>query len=133
LVAERRSPDAIAASLRRSGAWVAKNPKLESWFEDDASIRPLAGGIARLNPQVGVRQVLEEILPARREIWAERLLLTTLWLQAGSGDAKPADGGRWQDCAVLAHELLTGRKLAELPAMVAIAERSIAVARANRW
>jgi hypothetical protein len=34
---------------------------------------------------------------------------------------------------VLAHELLAGRKLAELPAMVAIAERSIAVARANRW
>jgi len=31
-----------------------------------ASIRPLAGGIARLNPQVGVQQVLEEVLPARR-------------------------------------------------------------------
>jgi hypothetical protein len=133
LAVERRSPDAIAASLQRSGAWVAKNPMVESWFEDDAAIRPLAGGIARLNPQVGVQRLLEEILPARRESWAERLLLTTLWLQASSGDASPADGGRWQDCAVLAHELLAGRKLAELPAMVAIAERSIAVARANRW
>jgi hypothetical protein len=69
----------------------------------DASIRPLAGGIARLNPQVGVQQVLEEVLPARRETWAERLLLTAIWLQAGSGDASPADEGCWQDCAVLAH------------------------------
>jgi hypothetical protein len=34
-----------------------------------------------------VQRVLEDILPARREIWAERLLLTTLWLQAGGGDA----------------------------------------------
>ena len=110
-----------------------KNPMVQSWFEDDAAIRPLAGGTARLNPQVGVQRVLEEILPARREIWAERLLLTTLWLQTGSGDASPADNERWQDCAVLAHELLAGRKMAELPAMVAIAERSIAVARANRW
>ena len=133
LAAEQRGSDAIAASLQRSGAWVAKNPMVESWFEDDAAIRPLAGGTARLNPQVGVQRVLEEILPARREIWAERLLLTTLWLQTGSGDASPADNERWQDCAVLAHELLAGRKMAELPAMVAIAERSIAVARANRW
>ena len=133
LAEERRSSDAIAASLQISGAWVAKNQMVESWFEDDAAIRPLASGIARLNPQVGVQRMLEEILPARREVWAERLLLTTLWLQAGSGDAAPADDGCWQDCAVLAHELLAGRQLAELPAMVAIAERSVAVARANRW
>ena len=133
LASERLTSDAIAVSLGRSGAWVAKSPMVESWFEDDAAIRPLAGGIARLTPQRGVQRVLEDILPARREIWAERLLLTTLWLQAGSGVAASADDGRWQDCAVLAHELLAGRKLAELPAMVAIAERSIAASRANRW
>ncbi len=133
LAAERRNSDAITASLRRSGAWLAKSPMVASWFEDDAAIRPLAGGIARLNPQRGVQRVLEDILPARREIWAERLLLTTLWLQAGSSVAAPADDERWQDCALLAHELLAGRKLAELPAMVVIAERSIAAARANRW
>lgn len=132
LEAERRSSDAIAASLERSGAWVANNPMVQSWFEDDASIRPLAGGTARLNPQVAVQRVLEEILPVRREIWAERLLLTMLWLQGGAGEATPADG-RWQDCAVLAHELLAGRKPAALPAMVVIAERSIAAARARSW
>jgi hypothetical protein len=132
LGAELHHPEAVAASLRRSGVWVTKNPMVQSWFEDDAAIRPLAGGMARLNPQAGVRRVLEEVLPARREIWAERLLLTVLWLQAGTSEATPADG-QWQDCAVLAHELLVGRKLGELPAMVAIAERSIAAARAERW
>ena len=133
LAEERRSSDAIAASLQISGAWVANNQMVESWFEDDAAIRPLASGIARLNPRVGVQRMLKEILPARREVWAERLLLTTLWLQAGNRDDSSADDGSWQDCAVLAHELLAGRKLAELPAMVAIAERSIAAARANSW
>jgi len=132
LGAKLHRPEAIAASLQRSGAWVAKNPMAQSWFEDDAAIRPLAGGMARLNPAVGARRVLEEVLPARREIWAERLLLTVLWLQAATSEATPVDG-QWQDCAVLAHELLVGRKLAELPAMVAIAERSIAAARAGRW
>lgn len=60
------------------------------------------------------------------------MLLTMLWLQGGVGEATPADG-RWQDCAVLAHELLAGRKPAALPAMVVIAERSIAAARARSW
>ena len=41
--------------------------------------------------------------------------------------------GRWQDCVVLGHELLAGRPLTELPAMVAIAERSIFAARVGTW
>ena len=68
------------------------------------------------------------MLPTRREAWAERLLLQALWLQAGSDDA-----GRWQDCVVLAHELVAGHLLTELPAMVAIAERSIFAARVGTW
>src|SRR5271157_1669367 len=53
--------------------------------------------------------------------------LTALWLRA----AKAGTGalGRWQDCIVLAHELLAGRGLAELPAMVTLAERSLSAAR----
>jgi len=48
--------------------------------------------------------------------------------RASSGDA-----GRSQDCVVLGHELLAGRPLTELPAMVAIAERSIFATRAGTW
>ena len=78
-----------------------------------------------------MRQMLEEVLSTRREAWAERLLLQALWLQAGTGDTKPTS--RWRDCVVLAHELLAGRALAELPAMVAIAERGIFAARVGTW
>jgi hypothetical protein len=124
LGAGRQSPPAIAQSLQRSGDWLANEPAMQSWFEDDAAIRALVEQRPRQKPDVAVRRVLEEVLPTRREVWAERLLLQTLWLQAGSGDA-----GRWQDCVVLGHELLAGRPLTELPAIVAIAERSIFAAR----
>ena len=133
LGAEQHSQAAIAASLRRSGAWVADDPMMQSWFDDDATIRALVQRRPRPRPkpEVAVRQMLEEVLSTRREAWAERLLLQALWLQAGTGDAKPTS--RWRDCVVLAHELLAGRALAELPAMVAIAERSIFAARVGTW
>jgi len=117
----------IAASLQRSGKWLAEDPAMESWFEDDPAIRALVTGKPRPKPDGAVRRVIEEVLPARREAWAERLLLMALWLRAGTGDDKPAE--RWQDCVVLGHELLAGRPLVELPAMVAIAERSVFAAR----
>jgi hypothetical protein len=120
---ELRRQAAITASLQRSGAWIANDPMMRSWFEDDTAIRTLVEGRPRLKPEVAMRRVLEEVLAPRREAWAERLLLVLLWLQAVTRDALPT--GWWQDCVVLAHALLAGRPLAELPAMVAIAERSI--------
>ena len=131
LSTEHHSEAGLAASLQRSGAWIADDPMMRSWFEDDAAIRALAQRRPRLTPEVAVRQLLEEVLSTRREAWAERLLLQALWLQAGTGDTKSTASG--QDCVVLAHELLAGRALAELPAMVAIAERSIVVARVGAW
>ncbi|WP_158746985.1 hypothetical protein [Acidisphaera sp. L21] len=120
---------AIAASLQRSGSWIEKHMMMQSWFEDDATVRVLVEGRPRPKREVSVRRMLEEVLPTRREIWVERLLLLVLWLQAATDNPTPF--GRWQDCVVLAHELLTGRSLAEIPAMVAIAKRSIFAARAR--
>ncbi len=128
LGASLQSHGAIAASLQRSGEWIADDGAMQSWFEDDAVIRELVERRPRLKPDVAVRQAIEEVLPTRREVWAERLLLQALWLQAGSGNA-----GRWQDCVVLAHELVAGHPLTGLPAMVAIAERSIFAARVGTW
>jgi len=71
--------------------------------------------------------VLDQVLTARRGVWAERLLFLALWLRAGTEAAVPAEW--WRDCVMLAHELLTTRPLAELPAMVTIADRSVLVAR----
>ena len=122
-----QSRAAIAASLKRSGDWLDRDQDTESWFEDDAAIRALVAQRPRPKPAELMQRMLEEILPARREKWAEKLLLTALWLRA----AKAGTGalGRWQDCIVLAHELLAGRGLAELPAMITLAERSLSAAR----
>jgi hypothetical protein len=127
LGAELTNPAAIAASLQRSGSWVERHVMMQSWFEDDATVRALVEGRPRPKQEVSVRWMLQEVLPTRREIWTERLLLLVLWLQAATSN--PRLVGQWQDCVVLAHELLAGRPLTELPAMVAIAERSILAAR----
>jgi hypothetical protein len=132
LPARATTPTSIASSLQRSGAWLAQDPMMQSWFEDDAGIRALVDGRSRPQPPVmAIRRMLEDVLPARRAVWAERLLLLALWLRADTGDALPAQ--RWQDCVVLAHELLGGRVLAELPAMVTIAERSVFAPRVGAW
>jgi hypothetical protein len=131
LDAVARSVAAITASLQRSGAWLAEDPILQSWFEDDAAIRALVTGKSRPKPATVMRRILEDVLPARRETWAERLLLLALGLRAGTGDGIP--DGRWQDCIVLAHELLAGRVLADLPAMTVIAERSAFAALGEPW
>ena len=127
LGAELTNPAAIEASLQRSGSWIKDHIMMQSWFEDDATVRALVEGRPRPTQKASVRRMLEEVLPTRREIWTERLLLLVLWLQAATCD--PARLGWWQDCVVLAHELLAGRSLAEMPAMAAIAERSVFAAR----
>ena len=55
---------------------------MQSWFEDDATVRALVEGRPRPERDVSVRRMLEEVLPTRRDIWTERLLLLVLWLQA---------------------------------------------------
>lgn len=127
LGAEANTKTAIDASMRRSNVLFAEDPMMQSWFEDDAAIRELVNDRRRLKHEVAVRRVLDQVLTARRGVWAERLLFLALWLRAGTEAAMPTEW--WRDCVVLAHELLTTRPLAELPAMVTIAERSVLVAR----
>jgi hypothetical protein len=78
-----------------------------------------------------VRRALAEVLPPRRKAWAERLLQLALWLQAGGSQAMPT--GRWRDGVVLAHELLAGHPLTDLPAMVALAKRTSSRRGAGTW
>ena len=125
------SEAAITDSLQRSGAWLDEDPLLQSWFEDDAEIRAVVTAKSRAKLATVMRRILEDVLPARRETWAERLLLLALWLRAGKGDGTPDE--RWQDCIVLAHELLAGRGLADLPAMTVIAGRSAFAALGEPW
>jgi hypothetical protein len=70
---------------------------MRTWFADDAAVGGRPG-----RSTTATRRVLEEVLPARREAWTERLLLLALWLRAGPEDV--ISGERWKDYVVLAHE-----------------------------
>ena len=111
--------------------WLVDSAIVQSWFEDDPAVRALAAGKPRPKQAAVAKRVLEEILPARRAVWAERVLLLALWLRAGPEKFMPG-GSPWRDCARLAHALQAGDGLADLPAMVAIAERSALAARSGR-
>jgi hypothetical protein len=39
----------------------------------------------------------------------------------------------WRDLVVLAHEVLSGRKLGDIPVMAEIAERTVIAARSGAW
>jgi hypothetical protein len=99
-------PAQITSSLRRSGEWIDGNPMMQSWFEDDAVVRELVDSRPRLKPDMARRRVMEEVLSARREAWAERLVLLALWLHDSMEGTSRAE--LWQNCAVLAHELRGG-------------------------
>ena len=110
--------------------WMIDSPIVQSWFEDDPATRALAAGKPRPKQTAVAKRVLSEILPGRRAVWAERMLLLALWLRAGPDSFMP-EGAPWHDCLRLAHDLLAGRDLAELPPMLAIAKRSAFAARAG--
>ena len=131
LTPKQRTPAALLESLQRSGVWIAQDPMMQSWFEDGAAILAVAEERPRLTRDAAVQRLLEDMLPARREIWAERLLLIVLWLRAGPRNATSVL--RRQDGVVLAQALLAGHPLQDIPAMVAIAERSIFAARTGNW
>jgi len=74
--------------------------------------------------------VLAEVITKSRAAWAERFLLLALWARASKA---PAMRSRWPDFAILAHLLCGDRSLDEIPLMVAIAQRSVEVARSGLW
>jgi hypothetical protein len=119
---EASSEVAIATSLKRSGRWLAHDPAMQCWLASELASWAVVKSIPMLKPDRTMDRMLEKLLSGQREAWAERLLLLALWMRADTESTFPAE--RWQDCVVLAHELLAGRELAELPAMASITERS---------
>jgi hypothetical protein len=74
------------------------------------------------NDEAVAGAILNDLLEKRRGVWTERFLLMALWARA----AKSKQEGRyWRDFLILAHELSAGRRLADIPIMAAIAERTV--------
>ena len=123
-----RTLDRIAASLRRSGGWLAREDFAESWFEDTPEIRRLS----RLRPADRAKTLhtlLTEVLPKYRNVWAERFLLMALWARAAKDRIR---NERMGDFVILAHQLAGDRPLTDIPIMAGIAESSIRAARSGR-
>ena len=89
--------------------------------EDNAKVRQL---LAKRLPKTKLRKaLLSELLPERRQQWAELL--------AWSAFAKKHqhDSAAWQEMVVVTRELLGNRPLADIPLMHTIADRTLAVHR----
>jgi hypothetical protein len=117
---ERLSSKGIADALANSARW-SEQPMLETWFEDTAEVRQL---LAKRLPKTKLRNaLLSELLPDRRQEWAELL--------AWSAFAKKhqPDCATWEDMVVVARELLGGRPLGNIPLIHTIADRTLAVHR----
>ena len=116
----RLSSKGIADSLANSARW-SEQPMLETWFEDTAEVRQV---LAKRLPKTMLRNaLLSELLPDRRQEWAELL--------AWSAFAKKhqPDCATWEDMVVVARELLGDRPLGDFPIMRTIADRTLAVHR----
>jgi hypothetical protein len=138
LPTEQRSTGAITASLRRSAAWMRDDALWDSWFEDDAEVRESIAAARQHDVDTAARGLLENVLDQRRGVWAERFLLTALWARAVKAGQPPPLGASaravtWRDLVVLAHEVLSERKLADIPVMAEIAERTVIAARSGAW
>lgn len=124
---DARDPDHASRALNESGKWPAREDFAASWFDDDARVDELLHEVIGpadrwlLELERASRVLMEEVLAAKRQVWAERLLWMALWAEAVKGRRKPP----WKNFAVLARELRGERPLEAIPLMRAVAERSV--------
>jgi hypothetical protein len=136
LPAEQRNAGAITGSLRRTMGWMREDGLWDSWFEDDAEVRDVLAAARQHEVSAASRLLLDGIMDQRRNLWAERFLLTALWARAvKSGQPPPLGAGAravtWRDMVVLAHEAQSARPLRDIPVMAEIAERTVIAARSG--
>ena len=116
--------------LDESFDWVGSKKFADSWFEDHVGIdRMLQKHLNSCKTwgqqqDKGVELIVEEFLEQKRDVWAERLVLTTLWLKAHTGRAPLG----WHKMLCLANFTLSDAPLADNPLMVAVAFRTLQAA-----
>jgi hypothetical protein len=113
---------AVRAALEKSADWPEFEPFAGAWFEDglgvEEDIAAAAGKKGKPAPRKAVAQLLSGVLTARREIWLERLVLTTLWLKSAK---RPMI--HWTEMFHVAVALADDSvPLKDIPLMVAVAE-----------
>lgn len=122
------APDGDDTSLRVSETWTQRHPFTQSWFEGGAAVEELLGR-KKLPKAKAVDLILGQLLEERRLVWAERMAWVAATLRPpesnGKGrTAKPA-ATDWADFARVAHALLSGRPLRDIPIMVTAAQTTV--------
>lgn len=111
-------------ALEASEAWAEEQPFACSWFEDDVEVDEVVQKTLmkkrRVDPELCLKAIMEQILLPRRAQWLERLVLTTLWLKAAKKPPVPWEEMFYVSAAVADEKM----PLAEIPLMVMIAGHS---------
>ncbi|HXP98235.1 MAG TPA: hypothetical protein VN809_16095 [Telmatospirillum sp.] len=115
----RQTPSMVAKAINGSAVWEDDFPFTESWFEDDGAIAELLDG-KRMSAKRRTALLLGKYLPARRIRWAVLLAWTALSLRH---DESTEDD--WMDFALVSHEILGDRPLADIPVMTMIAGKTV--------
>ena len=112
-------------ALQQSAHWPENQPFADSWFEDDVEVdrrlEPLLFTGARIDPMTPIIELLDNVLEPRRDVWLERLVLTTGWLKNAKKPPVPWEQMFHVSEAVADYSV----PLREIPLLIAIAEHSI--------
>jgi hypothetical protein len=117
---ELLSPTSVRAILASSAQLAMQGGWADFWIEEDQEVRDLLDSVGG-RPRRAVRDaVLTGIIEKRRAIWAERFVLTALWMK----EAISAMHLPWERFAIVAQQLLEEVPLRKIPLMKEIAELS---------
>lgn len=132
------SSENVSRVLGESRGWPGNEPFARSWFEDDSSVDELLDNVRGLSSsprpkalKTASRLIIKEVIQPKYDVWAERLLWTTLWVKAClDPTAVP-----WEELFIIARELARATPPEDIPLFTAVAEISVftALARKNAW
>ncbi|MGQ3891613.1 hypothetical protein [Legionella sp. CNM-4043-24] len=118
----------VAASFKRSLAWLDDKQFTESWYTENAHIDKLVNrcssfvnGVRVCNIDEAVNAVFEQELERHRDKWLFHFLWISLWLKSrGRKNEKT-----WQDSFFIAHAIHSGLSLTEIPVMHEICRQTV--------
>jgi len=113
-------------ALEDSATWHDFEPFAFSWFEDNAGVeRDIAAAAGKKKspqPAKAIAELLNGVLKENRELWLERLVLTTLWLRAAKEPTVT-----WPEMFHVAEALADPTvPLKDIPLMISIADATFA-------
>ncbi len=107
----------VNSILATSAKWGMKRKWAQSWAEGGDAVEDLLSRLEGRADRVVYEEIIERVLEKRRDVWAERFTLTALWMKEAPKCSLP-----WENFAILAHKMVEGLPLRNLPLMHKIAE-----------